>query len=145
MEVEQIRGIQNDNLQEIKQKYTMNKNCGVCYNNFIDIAFDDYRATIDKMRMRYGEYVSIRFELEMPIELCFSYRFVCLTCKDNNICFDCLTEITKHKTIIYPDCEKIIIAKCPFCRTDKVLIPIEVLDDIKRIRYLVVPKPDTRV
>ena len=109
MEVEQIRGIQNDNLQEIKQKYTMNKNCGVCYNNFIDIAFDDYRATIDKMRMRYGEYVAIRFELEMPIELCFSYRFVCLTCKDNNICFDCLTEITKHKTIIYPDCEKILL------------------------------------
>jgi len=145
MEVDRIRRIQNDHLQEIKQKYTMDRKCGVCYNNFIDITLDEYHATIDKVRMQYGEYVALRAELAFSIQLCFSNRFVCLTCKDNNICFGCLAEITKRKTIIYPDCEKIIIAKCPFCRTDKVLIPIGVLDDIKRIRYLVVPKPDTQV
>ena len=131
---EQIRRMQNDHLQEIKQKFTMNTKCGVCYNNFIDLTLDNYQDAIYNIRIRYGEYVAIRFELEMSIQLCFSSRFVCLTCKDNNICFGCLAEITKRKTVIYPDCEKIIIAKCPFCRTDKVLIPIGVLDDIKSNR-----------
>jgi hypothetical protein len=131
LEVGQIRIIQNIHLQEVKKQYILDKECGVCYKNFISLSFDDYQDTIDKVRIEYGEYVAIRFELEMSIQLCFSHRFVCLTCKDNNICFGCLTEITKHKTITYPDCEKIIIAKCPFCRTDKVIIPIGVLDDIK--------------
>ena len=134
MEFEQIRRIQNENLQEVKQQYIMDKECGVCYNKFINLTLEDYRDTIDKIRMQYGEYVAIRFELELSIEQCFNYRFVCLTCKDNNICFVCLTEITKRKTIIYPDCKKVIIAKCPFCRTDKVIIPIGVLDDIKSNR-----------
>jgi len=123
--------MQNIHLQEIKQQHIMDKECCVCYKQFINLTFDDYQDTIDKVRAQYGEYVAIRFELEMSIQLCFSHRFVCLTCKDNNICFGCLAEITKRKTITYPDCEKIIIAKCPFCRTDKVIIPIGVLDDIK--------------
>ena len=131
---EQIRRMQNDHLQEIKQKFTMNKKCGVCYNNFIDLTLDNYQNAIYNIRQRYGEYVAIRFELEMSIQLCFSSRFVCLTCKDNNICFGCLAEITKRKTITYPDCEQIILAKCPFCRVDKIIIPMGVLDDIKRLK-----------
>ena len=126
-----ILKIQNDVLQELKAEYCMDKTCGVCYKPFITPTLDDYNETIEKIRLKCGERVALLFEMEVTICQCFSARFVCLTCKNNDICFGCLTEITKRKTIKFPDCEKVIIAKCPFCRTDKVLIPNGVLDDIR--------------
>jgi hypothetical protein len=133
MNAEDIRSVQINYLQELKQQYSIDRECGVCYKKFITLTLDDYQAIIDEIRIQYGTYVAIRFEIEMPIEQSFIHRFVCLTCKNNDICFGCLAEITKRKIIIYPDSEKVIIAKCPFCRIDKILIPIGVLDDIKRV------------
>jgi|688.fasta_scaffold281208_2 hypothetical protein len=126
--IEHFYRIRESSVNELIAKYSMGRDCEICYNPFISLSTDEYYKTVEKIKFQYDENVSLRFEIKMPIERCFDRRFVCLTCKNNNFCYDCLSEITKRKNLDY---KKIIIAKCPFCRTDKVIIPIEVLDNIK--------------
>jgi hypothetical protein len=129
--IEHFYNIRESAVNDLIKQYSVDRNCGICYNPFISLSKEEYYAEVENIKMKHGENVSIRFEIKMPIEQCFNHRFVCLTCKNNDICYNCLTKITKHKTITKPDSTKIIIAKCPFCKVDKVIIPIGVLDNIK--------------
>jgi len=126
--IEHFYRIREYSVNELIKTYSMDIECRICDAPFISLSTDEYYKTVEKIKMQYGENVSLRFEIKMPIERCFNRRFVCLTCKNNDVCYDCLSKITKRKNLDY---KKIIIAKCPFCRTDKVIIPIEVLTNIK--------------
>ena len=131
--IQRIIEIQAENVQKLKDEYRMDKKCGVCYENFISLSFDEYDNIIEDIKLKYGENVATRFKIGMSPWLCFKNRFICQTCRNNDLCFGCLALITNKKTSKFPDCQKIVMVKCPFCRTEKGIIPIGILYEIKLV------------
>ena len=119
--IQRIIEIQAENVQKLKDEYRMDKKCGVCYENFISLSFNEYDNIIEGIKLKYGENVATRFQIGMSPWLCFKNRFICQTCRNNDLCFGCLALITQK----FPDCQKLVMAKCPFCRTEKELYQLE--------------------
>jgi hypothetical protein len=119
-------------LRDMKNNYCMDRECCVCYEKFINLQYNDYEEVIEEIKIQYGEEECELFENEFPDWLCFDSRFICLTCKHNDMCYGCLIDLTNENISIYPECEKINIVNCPFCRSETTILPQGLLDDIKK-------------
>jgi len=119
-----------DILQDMKDNYCMNRECSVCYEKFIKFTYDEYQNFIKELKIQYSEEDCVNFEEKFPDWLCFNSRFICLKCKNNDMCYGCLIDLTNENISIYPACEKIHVVICPFCRSETKILPQNLLDDI---------------
>jgi hypothetical protein len=119
-------------LNDFEIKHIMKRDCGVCYEKFINLSYNEYQEVVKKIKIHYGEQVSELFVNKFPDWLCFNSRFICLKCKHNDLCYGCLIDLTDEKISIYPECEKINEVVCPFCRSETKILPQGLLDDINK-------------
>lgn len=113
---------------------SLNKECVICYNKFIDIKDAEYNSFLEKIKQKYN-LINIDFEGETTC-LCYDARFECSVCK-NNICNRCIYNMPDNKNGICTDSfamfcngytrhvEKTLsmgetgIITCPICRTER--------------------------
>jgi len=118
-------------MQEMKDNYCMDRECCICYEKFMKVSQDEYEIIMNEIRIQYGEDASNEFENTFPNWLCFPNRFICTNCRNNDMCYSCLSDLTNEKIAIYPECKKIQVVICPFCRSENKRIPESLLEDIK--------------
>jgi hypothetical protein len=112
----------------------LNKECVVCYKNFINIKDADYTSFLEKITEKYKLPKNKNFEDETTY-LCYDARFECLTCK-NIVCCSCIgnmpdnkygKQLNKYAMFCNGYTEEVFetlsmndtgIVTCPICRTE---------------------------
>ena len=77
----------------MNENVVLDKECVVCYKNFINIKDSDYYEFLNKIKEKYK--IEQNFEDETTC-LCYDARFECLTCK-NIVCSSCIMNMPDNK------------------------------------------------